>query len=578
MAVSVKPDGGESRPAWVDAQGKRVDLEPPVWKPGQPVSLDRASEGPRFDQVAHAMADLGYHRPRIDVRLDVVRETRLAHLVVEIIDEGPPAVVGKIETAGNKKNTREEILEYLNLTPGAKFDGNTCSRATRRLWKSGRFVESWVAIDESSVAVEAVGVRIKLVEYPKAPRLSKPLSAAEQSLLKLAEWLGDVDRWPGDLVVAAEAADGRPLEVVISPKDGALFTFSNPGQDAFSGGSVVIGRRRNGIYLPGRKSKLETKSLDIQPNVSLGLRLTNDPDHPFGMSFGMGWKTEVDENRSPLEIKPRFDPSYFVALAHEHGSQSELRDGRLFVTTSRETLCIDPKSGQLHHAVVFAANDTRRLGKQGIKISFERNGFANRVEKIAASTADYTNRFVVDRPLGSSLGYLLKILRPHSTNARYRGYMALASLAIDNRVLEPIDRLIASRDKDTDESFDIPGEPGEREEPPPASEAFASPKFWASLVLNYADDIFPRQSWPWTVSRESASLLLGHSEHLDTELRKLHDSPNGGPVCNLIVGQWTVDNGQARGRLFRPEGPRSAVGRGVPQRLPAISRPRGLLR
>ena len=85
---------------------------------------------------------------------------------------------------------------------------------------------------------DKVDLRIQLTEYEKAPRLSEPLSVAEATLMKFGHWFASLDSWPGDLVLAC-SCEGSSLELIVSPKDGAMVLVCAP---------TAVGKTRRLVY------------------------------------------------------------------------------------------------------------------------------------------------------------------------------------------------------------------------------------------------------------------------------------------------------------------------------------------
>ena len=68
--------------------------------------------------VADALADLGYFFAKFNLDVEADAKTKTARLAIDILDEGPRAVLGDIEVTGNKVNSRDDIVKYLGLQPG----------------------------------------------------------------------------------------------------------------------------------------------------------------------------------------------------------------------------------------------------------------------------------------------------------------------------------------------------------------------------------------------------------------------------------------------------------------------------
>ena len=170
---------------------------------------------PLESQVADALADLGYFFPRFVV--DVVPNARrkTAELAITIFNEGPRAVIGEIDTSGNKINSREEIVNYLKVHPGDPYNRKTLFEMKQRLLDSGRFFDVDIKPLATSYSPRLMWIDVK--ELNKAPPLSKPLLPEEEMLLKFGKWLGDIDRWQGDMVLRNRRLAGNIDDHCVAP-------------------------------------------------------------------------------------------------------------------------------------------------------------------------------------------------------------------------------------------------------------------------------------------------------------------------------------------------------------------------
>jgi hypothetical protein len=61
--------------------------------------------------------------------------------------------------------------------------------------------------------------------------------------------------------------------------------------------------------------------------------------------------------------------------------------------------------------------------------------------------------------------------------------------------------------------------------------------FLACFAFDYCGEIFPKYSWPWTVARESAFVIMNQGRYTGDELGRLKDSAGTGPIgCLAIAG------------------------------------------
>lgn len=60
-------------------------------------------------------------------------------------------------------------------------------------------------------------------------------------------------------------------------------------------------------------------------------------------------------------------------------------------------------------------------------------------------------------------------------------------------------------------------------------------QFAIAFGLPTAEWLFPRESWPWTLCRETALTVAGRPNYLGAELQRVYASPETGPLCCLAV-------------------------------------------
>ena len=85
--------------------------------------------------IADALADLGYFFAKFTINIETDAKSKTASMLIDIIDEGPRAVLGDIEVKGNKINSRDDIVKYLGLRPGEPWNRSKSLGVSHRLWQ-----------------------------------------------------------------------------------------------------------------------------------------------------------------------------------------------------------------------------------------------------------------------------------------------------------------------------------------------------------------------------------------------------------------------------------------------------------
>jgi hypothetical protein len=76
----------------------------------------------------------------------------------------------------------------------------------------------------------------------------------------------------------------------------------------------------------------------------------------------------------------------------------------------------------------------------------------------------------------------------------------------------------------------------------------------ALIMLQHADNVFPRESWPWTISRDIALSKLKQPQFVDADLTRLHGSSAMGPVGHLMTATLLTQNNPEASARFAQRG------------------------
>ena len=546
---------GKIEVQWVDKDGKPVELKDPIWERGKPAPFDEPTRSSLRAKTKRALADLGYFFAEFEI--DIVRDSdaRTAALLVNVADEGPKALIGRIEVVGSRKNTREDVLRYLDIEPGMLLTAERRTQLGHRLWQSGRFLKSQVTPQEPTAAGEPVTLRIELKEYDKAPSLSETLSTEEQVLLRLRDFLADTSHWDGDLVLSGKPL-GFPMEWVISPEHGALLVLGTEPKDEQKPPfelQVIASKEAFGLYSPTNGKKLMGTPTKVQAvgQVSFSVdEKAEDPEKPFHVVFGLGFKSlDEEEPPQPFRLDLTLDPCAFVGIAHQADAQCTLSDGMLVVETSEsQNWRIDAESGRLLECAM-----TDEDGQSRMRISFVSGALERRVKEITDAGAGYANQFDPEYPVSSLLEFLCDEQLVSSLvelDPKARRGLGVVRTILQKRALEPLDNLIATGGGSDREKFKIP-EDGRAI----VEQIGMNPLvLGVRIVLPYYGKLFPYDSWPWTVGREAALIAIQRAEHTGAVLEQLFESEENGPLCFLVTGTLLQRMSPQAARAFAAKG------------------------
>ena len=87
---------------------------------------------------------------KVNVQVVPDKTTRTAELQVQVLEEGPRAVIERVDVVGNRTNTAEAVLRYLDLKPGMALTSQLVSQIEDRLWRSARFLGYKVSVGSQS--------------------------------------------------------------------------------------------------------------------------------------------------------------------------------------------------------------------------------------------------------------------------------------------------------------------------------------------------------------------------------------------------------------------------------------------
>ncbi|MBN2022005.1 MAG: hypothetical protein JW809_04360 [Pirellulales bacterium] len=540
----VYQNGEETTVHWVDKDGTDVKLEHPLWKPGTPAPFDEATQTRLRRQVQRALAEQGFFFSRFRMEIAPQPDGKTAALAIDIDEEGPKAVLGEIAITGNDRNSTEEILKYLDLTPGASLAAGWQADLEHRLWLSGRFTEWQVTLDAPAAGSDRAALKLNLTESPWAPRLSEPLSPEQTVLLKLRDQLADPRRWPGDLCFSADMTDAT-MEVVVSPTHGVLARLSDtpkPEEKTAEAKdlSFVLSDRQCGavsrvplgvgFWLPTRPR------MQCYGSIALGLSgKLEDRELPRRLQFGFGTKDcDEEEPYRPVRIQICAEPAYFVAEPNiEDASGFTLADGVLTCRTSTMNYRVDAVTGHLLELDVLSGETSEVVAR----FRFEPNAFQTRLEQVQALTADCPNLYDPDAPVSSWLGLLCQERLVSSlvdTNPEVLRWLQLVRKMHEKKVFDSLDdvprRLDFGKKTGSGDAGEFFIPPGSEDTSEKCEEAR-----WLVYGLCLPDALFSRHSWPWTLTREIILAAAQKGQYTQAELAALWNSDRAGPIFYLLA-------------------------------------------
>jgi non-specific serine/threonine protein kinase/serine/threonine-protein kinase len=513
----------------------QASLYSQVWEKWKPAPLSEISLSTFKKQVEKALKRHGYFFSEFEIKIAIEPNKFTVPLVIEFKSEGPEGIVDEIEISGNVNNTRAEIIEYLNLNPGIKFDYDIVENIREKLYLSGRFLSQEVSLEQFGTNNSKLRLKIELTENKSVPSLSKKLSELELELLKFRDYLQNWKYGQDDIIVSLEinrSPDMRP-QLIISPQNGIIISkLSALNNDIIS--SVILSHENLGIFSPNRQNKWEIPTFTGAIIGQIYIKYRNDPasDKPFEIILGAGCGSKYQG--IPFDFDIQLDPAFFTYKANNEGIHYS-RDGDVstFVSKNSKTK-IETDTGRLIEYV-----ETGEI--ISTKITTKRGEFSRAIEKLKETESQSQNMFNAQRPLSSTIRYLLEdeLFQMIMTNyMKYKGYSTeniaktkqVLKLLLDKNSFIALDRLwVELHNKKMPDSirFVIPVKTQDSTGNTVMENMITRS---TPIIFKLSNDTFPRNSWPWTLAHEAVFFLNGKQDYLPQELDRIYNSKETGPI------------------------------------------------
>jgi hypothetical protein len=530
------------------------------WLPGEPAHFDEIALRRMTVNVSDTLREHGFFFPKLKLKVVPDNASRKADLQVQVEDEGPRGIIHQIEVVGNKKNSREAILNYLKLKPGIELTTELVPSIQNRLWHAARFLTNSVTLG-SPDADGRLALRIEVFEHEPAPPLDQDFSPAQQVMLKSRAWLAGLGQRSDDLVVTASGLPIKTpdLELILSPRNGLALLEKSASLETNSGGrAIILASDHAAFYSLEQKRKLVASALGLQ----LKTYVTIDPkipgpnpsetnEAPFTLSFGAGFNRLFDE-KSRTGVSPvgaQQSPGYcleltlppvaFVDIPQRSNSACWFEGPVMTLSNEAFVLKIEAATGR---PLEFIAKG--ETGKGDIQAHFQPGAFARVTKAIQENAREVPNAYDTNAPLSSLAAFLVpEVLSFEFVKSALKGKVSTETLSrlpalikkLDlQEILSPLAQFWARQsgaDEDQ-EAFFIPEilEPG-------ASAGATGIAAAAEWLSRHSEELFPARSWLSGLAREAGLLLRGNSEYLGPTLETLYESKEPGPLACWIISE-----------------------------------------
>jgi hypothetical protein len=516
---------------WLNKDGAKVNPEDPLWVHEKPVRFNRMIREQFSRTIARAFESQGYFHARFTYELDCDDTT--ADLVVRVQDIGVVAVVREIELVGNEQNSREEIIDFLNLHIGKRMSTAEKHRILRLLRNSARFTKQHVKVEKAD-ARGGVKLLITLNELPVAPRLSEPFSREDLAMLKLHQWITRGGGRGLDRIYQIQD-ENTVLDFIVSPSCGIVAFIrirSDENSDFAVSHGFVASDDHTAFYNLRENRSLVLPSGHLKLSLTVGLAISDDPDPLYRINFKFGIAGQKSGDDAPtVKLKTTMDPVYFLGLSRLRDPLYAWDGDQLTVQTSWGSLKVDSTTGQL------LARSFSSDGYGGGQVEYREGAFDEAVAQLQASASGFQDEYDAVRPISSTVKYswsfltILAALNPDVEslqNAIEPNSVAAVEKLLDLGLLSVLDEAWNSRSKSKDrDTFSIP----------PSKPFSMSQDGIGRIAASLTNVIFSQDTWPADLWRETALVFAGHREYASLQLNEVVGDDSLGPIGHLWLAE-----------------------------------------
>lgn len=516
-----------------------------IWKEGDWVNLypQRVSVAEMLVHMLYAKA--GHYFPEIDVSFKKSAVPETMDLVVNIDDEGPSSHLGKVHVSGNRINSRDDILGFLGLKEGMELKGNFIDQIERKLFGSARFSGWKVMMNRPDPAAVKIDLLIHVEEYFEAPKLSDPLTAEQQVMMRLVKWMNEDAGKSSDIVLNMTVDDDKNTRLMLAMSDKAIgFVMDGQGHHLFAVGEW--GKQLDFLVRTDLGASFRGSMPLVESKVSAVMQFyTSQPANPLGKLLGMSIGTGMSSvAREPLVVA--MDPTLAIQMCGSYnGSIAELSDGKLQIWNKNLRLIVDEETGALV-SITLDLKDTSKVGAFSapkITMMADPKGIQNIRNEMAQFSKGIPN-WSDGKPASSmafmALAYMVELAKEDpaeddtflelSTRAGQRAMKWSPIAELGGSLMESWTK--KDDEENDEEAFYIPVDPDEQIERLLAGQGVGF--LLGSGIYDAMMKHIEPGTWPELVVREILFLCDGKSMYLGKTVDALIADKNMGPIGSLI--------------------------------------------
>lgn len=420
VPVTIAAPDGSTQTIWETSQGEPARLLVPLWPRDGVAQWGVAAWSDAWGRITRYLGATGRFNAEFTCEAVPDQKGETALLVVKFKALGPVSTVAVVVVEGARRNTPEEVKEFLGLREGVEISVRKSALWEHRLWSSGRFISAYVRTRKAKSAPDDRSrwdVHVSLHEHPAVPLLRAPLSPEDRLLLKSRDWLarrGQL-RPEEDVTVEVEWSPRVSFlpewfrkntkikgRMVCGASRGQIVSWSiahDAVQPAFSE-TLILRDPRITFFSPERSTRLEFDRPEIG---KLGLRViayAGDPEKikagesKFGCNFGFEGGTSSNPNAHSLETRIEIDPVVALAWPRMQGCKCARREGCLFLSSKTVYAEIEEQTGR----IIELRFDDKPVGLS-LLVRTTAGAVAAEMERQDKLLATSLNMFDSERPL-----------------------------------------------------------------------------------------------------------------------------------------------------------------------------------
>jgi hypothetical protein len=419
---------------------------------------------------------------------------------------------------------------------------------------------------------------IELREFAFAPSLAEPLSAEEQALLKVSEW---VARWqasqtPEDLVLAATYGDiprGEDwpaqtdtwveklnMRMVVAPGRGTILSVQAAAANERPVVDWIAASLPEGLLVgaPLRNAKLALPLGDKQLKITAETKGNDQPaspvGRPFALSFGVSWES-APADASPIEVNLKLQPATLLALLQDERIKCSIEGGLLQIERPGFRAKIEAATGK---PLEIAWTDP--ASGWTLSIAAAKDALSSERKRIDERLAGARSAFDAEAPWHSAARYALDeaafvlaaLDRAGAGDPDWQrqeaGYRALLKLlaAWQPPELRGLAGIAPGDDVET-HSFSLPRQLTNLDFDGLIAGDATARRNMTGYALGLLRRATPQDGWLWPVSRDLVLMYGERWRHPGVDLPHLVGVADTGPVGAMFLSWLGTDTAASNG-------------------------------